>query len=91
MKWLSNFRENMQLRKERNTFENKYYTTQEKYVALLESKVDQTAELEKYKDLCIEQKKQIREQKSTIADLELKIEKLESKGGKNNGKTKENI
>lgn len=29
--------------------------------------------------------------KSTIADLELKIEKLESKGGKNNGKTKENI
>ena len=51
MKWLSNFRENMQLRKERNTFENKYYTTQEKYVALLESKVDQTAELEKYKDL----------------------------------------
>lgn len=54
MKWLSNFRENMQLRKERNTFENKYYTTQEKYVALLKSKVDQTAELEKYKDLCIE-------------------------------------
>lgn len=51
MKWLSNFRENMQLRKERNTFENKYHTVQDKYVALLESKVDQTEELQKYKDL----------------------------------------
>lgn len=84
MKWLSNFRENMQLRKERNTFENKYHTIQEKYVSLLENKVDNTVELQKYKDLCFEQKKTIREQKNTIA-------KLESKGGKNSEKSKKNI
>lgn len=76
MKWLSNFQENIQLRKERNSFEIKYQTVQDKYVALLESKVSQTEELQKYKDLCTEQKKQIKELKSTLSELESRVAKI---------------
>lgn len=76
MKFLSNFRENISLRKERNTFENKYHTVQDKYVSLLESKFDQTKELENCKILCQDQKKTIKKQKMKIADLEMKVSKL---------------
>ena len=91
MEWLNNFKVNHTLRKERNTFENKYHTVQDKYTALLESKVNQTEELVKYRDLCFVQKKIIKEQKAAIANLEYLVQKYESKGGKANGKNKRSV
>ncbi len=58
--FLKNFCENRKLLRERNTFENKYNTLLDKYANEMERKLDLATDLQHYRELCLQQRRQIR-------------------------------